>query len=93
MAAAVRALGLLSPHRWGLGGGEGASAGSGMGRHSWLDPQHCGAVRAVLTRQDQRELAGGGWSLRSFAMHMSGLNSEGQTWRGSQVPGKCRWLP
>lgn len=86
MAAAVRALGLLSPHQWDLSEGPGALAASGIGRHCWTGRQHCGEIRGVFTCRQERELTRAVWVLRAFVTHMSRVKLRGSSLAGLAGP-------
>lgn len=87
VAAAVRALGLRSPHRWDLGGGPGSLLGLGDGEAAlWRRP--CGFH--LLGGEGTRR-----WRLDRLGLPRTcpGLSFEGRAWQDLRVLGECRWLP
>ena len=86
VAAAVRALGLLSPQGGDLGVGAGVFAASGIGRHSWTGGQYCGEVHGVFTCGEEREFAGGVGILPSHATPKSRVKLRGSSLTGLAGP-------
>lgn len=82
MAAAVRALGLLSPHGWDLGVGAGVFEASGIERHSWTRGQHCGEVHGGFHLPGGEGVAGGVWILPSYVTHKSRVKLRGSSLTG-----------